>query len=135
MHMSKQQLARGPEFTRGLQLFSRLHGNHSGQQLAQSREDICPDLITMTMSWAFAGILDRPGLDLATRELIIIASCVTMGSALPQVRAHTHAALEAGATQEQIVEAVLQTMFYAGGANVNNAMGVVSEVFEEQEKL
>jgi 4-carboxymuconolactone decarboxylase len=97
--------------------------------LAQSREQLCPDFLTMTMQWAFAGVLDRPGLDLATRELVVIASCVTLGYALPQLRAHIEAALVAGASREQILETILQTMFYAGGAAVNNALGVAAEVF------
>lgn len=128
--MSNHQLPRDATYQRGLELFNALHGAHSGAPLAQSREGICPDLPTMTMSWAFAGVLDRPGLDLATRELIIIASCVTLGFALPQLRAHIEAALVAGAARQQITETLLQTMFYAGGAAVNNAMGVAAEVFE-----
>ena len=112
-------------------MFQRLHGGHSGEQLAESRQDICPDFLTMTMQWAFAGVLDRPGLDLATRELVVIACCVTQGYLLPQLRAHIEAALVAGASREQIVEAILQTMFYAGGAAVNNALGVAAEVFAE----
>lgn len=116
-------------YARGLALFERLHGGHSGEKLAGSREELCPDFLTMTMDWAFAGVLDRPGLDLATRELVVIASCVTLGYALPQLRAHIEAALVAGATREQIVETILQTLFYAGGAAVNNALGVAAEVF------
>lgn len=127
--MTQPLLPRDDTYARGLALFERLHGAHSGKDLAQSRETLCPDFLTMTMQWAFAGVLDRPGLDLATRELVVIASCVTLGYALPQLRAHTEAALVAGATREQIVETILQTMFYAGGAAVNNALGVVAEVF------
>lgn len=122
-------LPRDESYARGLALFERLHGEHSGKQLAQSREQLCPDFLTMTMQWAFAGVLDRPGLDLATRELVVIASCVTLGYALPQLRAHIEAALVAGASREQILETILQTMFYAGGAAVNNALGVAAEVF------
>jgi 4-carboxymuconolactone decarboxylase len=128
--MSHNHLPRDATYQRGLALFNTLHASHSGASLAQSREGICPDLPTMTMSWAFAGVLDRPGLDLPTRELIIIASCVTLGFALPQLRAHIEAATVAGATREQIIETIVQTMFYAGGAAVNNAMGVAAEVFE-----
>ncbi|MFA8392356.1 carboxymuconolactone decarboxylase family protein [Burkholderia ubonensis] len=106
-----------------------MHGEHSGKQFAMSREELCPDFLTMTMQWAFAGVLDRPGLDLATRELVAIASCVTLGYALPQLRAHIEAAIVAGASREQIVEAILQTMYYAGGAAVNNALGVAADVF------
>ncbi|WP_175957637.1 carboxymuconolactone decarboxylase family protein [Burkholderia sp. BCC0405] len=127
--MTQPLLPRDDTYARGLALFERLHGAHSGKALAQSRETLCPDFLTMTMQWAFAGVLDRPGLDLATRELVVIASCVTLGYALPQLRAHTEAALVAGATREQIVETILQTMFYGGGAAVNNALGVVVEVF------
>ncbi|KAF1070828.1 MAG: hypothetical protein GAK45_00689 [Pseudomonas citronellolis] len=123
------QLPRNDAYDRGLALFERLHGAHSGKQLAGSREALCPDFLTMTMDWAFAGVLDRPGLDLVTRELVVIASCVSLGFALPQLRAHIEAALVAGASQEQIVETILQTLFYAGGAAVNNALGIAAEVF------
>ncbi|WP_431823585.1 carboxymuconolactone decarboxylase family protein [Burkholderia sp. F1] len=132
--MSEQLLPRDETYARGLALFERLHGEHSGKQLAMSREALCPDFLTMTMQWTFAGVLDRPGLDLATRELIIIACCVTLGYALPQLRAHIEAAIASGASREQIVEAILQTMFYAGGAAVNNALGVAADVFGMTDK-
>lgn len=115
-------------YARGLALFERLHGRHSGAGLATSRDELCPDFLTMTMEWAFAGVLDRPGLDLVTREFVIIACCVTRGY-LPQLRAHIEAALVAGATREQIVEVIVQTQFYASGAATNNALGVAAEVF------
>lgn len=127
--MARRQLPRDTEaYARGSALFERLHGKHSGADLAQSREEFCPDFLTMTMEWAFAGVLDRPGLDLMTREFIIIACCVTRGY-LPQLRAHIEAAIVAGATQDQIVELILQTQFYASGAAANNALGVAAEVF------
>lgn len=128
--MTSSVLVRDATYSRGLALFKQLHGNHSGQELAESRASICPDFVTMTMQWAFAGILDRPGLDLATRELVVISSCVTLGHALPQLRAHIEAALAAGAAREQVIETILQTLFYAGGAAVSNALGVAAEVFD-----
>ena len=72
----------------------------------------------------------RPGLDLLTREYVVIASCVTLGHATPQLRAHIDAALKLGATREQIIEVILQTIFYAGGAAVANALVTASEVFK-----
>lgn len=129
--MTQPMLPRDATYERGLALFERLHGGHSGQQLAESREDLCPDFLTMTMQWAFAGVLDRPGLDLATRELVVIACCVTQGYLLPQLRAHIEAALVAGASRDEVIETILQTMFYAGGAAVNNALGVAAEVFAQ----
>jgi 4-carboxymuconolactone decarboxylase len=124
------------EYQKGLALLETLHGGQSGEQLVQSLEDICPDFVNMTLEWALAGIMGRPGLDLLTRELLLIASCTTIGGgADPQLRAHTDAALKLGATKEQVVETVLQMLFYAGGVNVSNALRSIKEVFKQHEIL
>ena len=114
----------------GLRLLDRLHGEGTGRQLIEAMKNISPDFVTMTIEWAMAGIMARPGLDLLTREYLIIASCVTLGHATPQLRAHIDAALRLGATREQIVEAILQVLFYAGGAAVANALVVADEAFK-----
>src|SRR3954451_20234326 len=113
----------------GLALLQKLHGGEAGEQLVESLKGICPDFATMTIEWAMAGIMARPGLDLLTREYVTIAACVTLGHVTPQLRAHIAAALKLGATPEQIVEVTLQNLFYAGGAAVANALGVAHEVF------
>src|SRR4029079_1217380 len=100
------------------------------EKLVEAQKDICPDFATMTIEWAMAGIMARPGLDLLTREYLVIASCVTLGHAVPQLRAHIEAAMKLGATKEQIVEAILQVLFYAGGAAVANALVVADEAFK-----
>lgn len=114
----------------GMELLTRLHGGHSGEQLVASLKNVCPDFTTMTIEWALAGVLGRPGLDLVTRQLLLIAACTTLGFALPQLRAHIEGALSAGATREQIVETILQMTFYAGGAATSNALRLAGEVFE-----
>ena len=81
---------------RGLRLLEQLHGGHTGEQLVASLKDVCPDFATMTIEWAFAGVMARPGLDLLTRQLLLIASCTTLGHAVPQLRAHIEAALRVG---------------------------------------
>jgi 4-carboxymuconolactone decarboxylase len=82
----------------------------------------------MTIDWALGGIMARPGLDLLTRQLVLVASCVTLGHAEPQLRAHAQAALAAGATREQIVETILQLTFYAGGPAVRNSLVAIRDV-------
>jgi 4-carboxymuconolactone decarboxylase len=116
----------------GIKLLERLHGGHTGEDLVASLADICPDFATMTIEWAFAGVMARPGLDLLTRQLLLIASCTTLGHATPQLRAHIEAALAVGATREQITEAILQMLFYAGGAATSNALRIAAEVFNQK---
>ena len=117
----------------GLELLEKLHGGHAGAAMVAEMENVCPVFADMTIEWALGGIMARPGLDLVTRELILVASCVTMGHAVPQLRAHTQAALKVGATKEQIVETILQLTFYAGGPAVRNSLVAVQEVFADQE--
>jgi 4-carboxymuconolactone decarboxylase len=114
----------------GTRLLEQLHGGHSGEQLVASLKDVCPDFATMTIEWAFAGVMARPGLDLLTRQLLLIASCTTLGHAAPQLRAHIEAALTIGASREQITETIVQMLFYAGGAATSNALRIAAEVFE-----
>ena len=118
-------------YQKGLALLNKLHGGQAGEQLVNNLKDICPDFVDMTIEWAMQGIMARPGLDLLTRELLLIASCTTLGHAMPQLRAHIDAALKLGATKEQIVETILQMTFYAGGAAVSNALSIAKEVLNE----
>lgn len=112
----------------GLDLLERLHGGHAGAAIVEEMRDICPFFAEMTIDWALGGIMGRPGLDLLTRQLVLVASCVTLGNAEPQLRAHAQAALAAGATREQIVETILQLTFYAGGPAVRNSLVAIRDV-------
>jgi len=125
------QSTQSSNYQEGLALLNRLHGGQAGEQLVNNLKDISPDFVNMTIEWAMQGIMARPGLDLLTREYLIIASCVTLGHATPQLKAHIEAAVTLGATKQQIVEVILQVLFYAGGASVSNALGVAKEIFEK----
>ena len=116
---------------RGLVLLDQLFGAGAGHALITDMEGLCPDFADMSIEWAIGGILSRPGLDHVTRELVVIASCVTLGHTVPQLRAHTQAALAAGATRQQIIETILQLMFYAGGAAVRNALVNIKDILAE----
>lgn len=109
-------------YNNGLELLKKLHGGHAGEAIIDSLKDICPDFATITIEWAFGSIFNRPGLDIKTRELAIIASCVTLGTATPQLLAHIEAALNVGATRQEIIEVILQTGLYAGFPAVTNAL-------------
>jgi 4-carboxymuconolactone decarboxylase len=120
-------------YRKGLSLLNQLHGGQAGEKMIEAMKGVCPDFATMSIDWSMGGIMARPGLDLLTREYVVIASCVTLGHAVPQLRAHIDAALKLGAAREQIIEVILQTIFYAGGAAVANALSVAQEQFTKHE--
>ena len=113
---------------RGLELLEELHGGHAGEAIVAEMRDICPFFAEMTIDWALGGVMARPGLDLMTRQFVLIAACVTLGHAEPQLRAHVEAALKTGATKEQITEVILQLTFYAGGPAVRNSLVSVRDL-------
>jgi len=124
---------KNPEsYERGEGLLARLHGGHAGEALVREVEEVCPDFATMTIEWALAGIMARPHLDLCTRQYVVIAACVTLGHAEPQLRAHIEAALRLGASRDTIVEVIVQTLFYAGGAATANALRVAKAAFADE---
>jgi 4-carboxymuconolactone decarboxylase len=116
---------------RGLVLLEQLHGGHAGEAMVAEMAAICPAFADMTIEWALGGVMSRPGLDLKTRQLVLIASCVTSGNAQPQLRAHTQAALAIGVTREQLVETILQLTFYAGGPAVRNSLVALQDLLTE----
>jgi 4-carboxymuconolactone decarboxylase len=113
---------------RGLDLLARLHGGHAGEAIVADMQDLCPFFAEMTIDWALGGVMARPGLDLVTRQLVLVAACVTLGHAEPQLRAHVEGALAVGATREQVTETMLQLTFYAGGPAVRNAIVSVRDL-------
>ncbi len=114
---------------KGLSLLKKLHGGHTGEEIFSTFEAVCPKMAELTVDLVFGDILQRPNLDIKTRELCIIASLVTLGSALPQVKAHVEAALVCGATKEEVTEVILQTAYFAGFPAAANAMIAIKELF------
>ncbi len=90
---------------------------------------IAPDLAKYTIEFPFGDIYQRPGLDLKSREIAIVAALTALGSCLPQLNVHIHGALNVGCQPEEIVEVIIQMAVYAGFPAALNAMFVAKEVF------
>lgn len=99
----------------------------AGGAIPAEMADISPAFSDMTIDWALGGVLARPGLDLRTRELVLVAACTTLGNAVPQAVAHAQAAIAARATREEVVETVLQMTFYASGPAIRSVLLALKE--------
>ena len=128
-------VSRSEQYKKGEALLNKIHGAHTGEAIVSALDDVCPDLASMTIEWGFGEIVSRSGIDLKTRQLVTVASCVTLGHAQPQLRAHIEGALNVGATKEEIVEVILQVALYAGFAAATNAMLLAKEVFASYPSL
>lgn len=89
---------------RGPEVFGVIYGEQS-ERLRGNVAALHPDLERWALNEGYGKVLGRPGLDLATRELCIAALLAGM-DAEPQLYAHARGALNAGASEDDVEEAL-----------------------------
>lgn len=85
------------------------------------------DLGDLTVDFVFGDVHARPGLGVRERELMIVAVLTALGGLDPQVRAHIRAAREAGVSEEELEETMIQVAPYAGFPRAINGLKVLRE--------
>ncbi len=112
----------------GQKTFDALMGPSSAQAFLEQVDALAPGYGRQILEWEFADAYGRPGLDLRTRELAIVAACAAIGSTgHGAVRMHVPAALRAGATRQEVVEVLVQVGFAAGLPAALGALQVAVE--------
>ncbi len=117
-------------YQRGLEKLREVDGQ-AGDRVLQSLQDIAPDFARYLIEFPFGDIYSRPGLDLKSREIAVVAALTAMGNATPQLKVHIHAALNVGVTREEIVETIMQMAVYAGFPAALNGLMAAKEVFAQ----
>jgi 4-carboxymuconolactone decarboxylase len=100
-----------------------------GDQVIAALADIAPDFARYVIEFPFGDIYARPGLDLRTRELAAVAALTAMGTAMPQLKVHLHAALNVGCRRDELVEVVMQMAVFAGFPAALNGLAAAKDVF------
>ncbi|KAA6300407.1 MAG: hypothetical protein EZS26_003440 [Candidatus Ordinivivax streblomastigis] len=90
-----------------------------------------PELMEILRRFIFGEVFYTGNLDDRTREMVTIIA-LTANQTLPQLKAHTNAALNIGVTPVEIREAIYQCAPFTGFPKVLNAMNVANEVFSER---
>lgn len=118
-------------YREGLATLERIDGE-AGRKVIDSLQAIAPDLARYVIEFPFGDIYQRPGLDLAQRELATVAALTALGHCQPQLAVHLHGALNVGCTPEQIIEVIIQMAVYAGFPAALNGMSTARAVFAER---
>lgn len=117
-------------YQRGLEKLHEIDGD-AGQRVIDSLQDIAPDFARYLIEFPFGDIYSRPGLDLKSREIAVVAALTAMGNAAPQLKVHLQAALNVGVSREEIVETIMQMAVYAGFPAALNGLAAAQEVFSK----
>lgn len=102
------------------------HQELFGQQILESKTD--PELMNILQRLIFGEIFYVGNLDDKTRELITITA-LTTNQTLPQLKAHTNAALNIGVSPVAIRESIYQDAPFIGFPKVLNALDTINSVF------
>jgi len=120
-------------YERGMRKLKEIDGE-AGEKVIESLKDIAPDLARYTIEFPFGDIYSRPGLDLKSREIAVVAALTALGNAAPQLKVHIHGALNVGCSREEVVEIIIQMAVYAGFPAALNGMNAAKEVFKERDE-
>jgi 4-carboxymuconolactone decarboxylase len=107
---------------------------HAGENVIESLRDIAPDFARLLIEFPFGDIYSRPGLDLKTRELAVVAALSALGNAAPQLKVHIQGALNVGCSEQEIVEVIMQMAVYAGFPAALNGLFAAKKVFAHQDE-
>lgn len=95
--------------------------------------DLDPDWCELFMQYTRAGLYCREVVSQATRELCACAALAALDKQA-QLRQHLLGAVAAGATKEQALEAVFQSVTYGGFPAVMSSIRTYAELFPEMVK-
>ena len=115
-------------YEQGLAKMREVDG-HIGEQVVANLADIAPDFARYLIEFPFGDIYNRPGLDLKSREIAVVAALTALGNATPQLKVHIQGALNVGCTRDEIVETIMQMAVYAGFPAALNGLAAAKEVF------
>ena len=119
-------------WTKGWDRLAEVDG-HAGEMVVDGLKDIAPDLGRYIVEFAFGDVYCREGLDLQEREMITLASLLTLGGCETQLEVHLHGALNVGVTPQKIIETFLQCIPYTGFPRVLNAVAVAKRIFAQRQ--
>jgi len=100
---------------RGLAALAATSGG-TGEAVVRSFEDVAPEIGQMIVEHSYGDIFCRPGIDPKTRELTACAALAGRATKTTEtpLRVHINAALNVGASREEIVETLLNMVAYFG---------------------
>ena len=74
-------------YQRGWEKLKEVDGE-AGQRVIDSLKDIAPDFARYLIEFPFGDIYSRPGLDLKSREIAVVAALTALANATPQLMAN-----------------------------------------------
>ena len=117
-------------FEKGLAIQKPLYGDEIQKSMEGLPDNMGADVSRFLTEVCFGDFYTREGLDLKTRELLVISILVTTGNTTT-LKSHIKGNLKAGNSKETITAAIIQCLPYVGFPNTLAALRTLKEVLAE----
>jgi alkylhydroperoxidase/carboxymuconolactone decarboxylase family protein YurZ len=104
----------------GLDTGVRLQGEHFLNRV-EELDELDDEFTSEWLKWVYGYMYNRTGLDPKTRILVVLGEAIVLGAEM-QIPNHIRSAMRAGATQDEVLEVILQSCIYAGMPRMMVAM-------------
>jgi 4-carboxymuconolactone decarboxylase len=119
-------------FERGRAIQHPLYGDEISDNLAGLPDELRGVLPRLLTEFCFGDFYTRSGLDLATRELLVLCLLAAHGGADAQLQPHASGNLKAGNSIEVQIAAMIHCLPYIGFPRALNAIRVINQVAQSQ---
>jgi 4-carboxymuconolactone decarboxylase len=119
-------------FEKGIEIREAMFGPAGGRRKVEAADDFTRPFEDVVTNYCFGSTWSRPGLDLAQRSMVTLATLLTLGRPW-EIKVHTQGALANGVTKEQIREICLQVGVYAGIPACGEGLRLAAEVLDSLE--
>jgi 3-oxoadipate enol-lactonase/4-carboxymuconolactone decarboxylase len=111
---------------RGFAIRRAVLGDEHVDRAIATTNDLNREFQELITRYAWGSVWTRPGLDIRTRRLLVLAITASLGR-VEEFRMHLKAALKAGLEPADVKEVLLQTAIYAGVPAANTAFQIARE--------
>ena len=105
----------------------------AGDAMIEAFREIAPDFEQLLLGFVFADVFSRDVISLRERQLIRLGALVGLGVGPVPLRANIGSALTIGISREDVAEAFIQCLPYAGFPRVIDALGVLKQHFADED--
>lgn len=116
--------------TRGLDVLAAVAGEDYIRKRQDTTSDFNRDLRQLS-ELCMGTVWTRPGLPRTTRSLLCIGMLTALGRQA-ELRIHIHGAFNNGCSQQEVKEAILQSVLYCGFPAAGEANRICEEVIAER---
>ena len=128
---SQRRIGEGDRFEKGREIQFPIYGDRIKQTVSNLPEEQRESIPRYLTELCFGDLYTRAGLDLQTRELLILCVLCALGGTDLQIKSHATGNLKVGNSRDTLVSAITFCLPFIGFPRTLNAINIVKDVSEK----